>query len=87
MGKCTSLTVESTKPRLCHDKQILNLWIEDKPFMLDTLKEVPMLVNRGTLLSSVDDKSGYDHVRLSSGSCTFFGWIPFGFKTRKKWVM
>lgn len=86
------LTVEPTKPRLCHDERFLNLWIVDKPFNLDTLKDVPRLIPEGSYMSSVDDKSGYDHVRLSENSRTYFGvqfggWylvfatIPFGFKT------
>uniref|UniRef100_A0A8W8MKM7 Tyr recombinase domain-containing protein n=1 Tax=Magallana gigas TaxID=29159 RepID=A0A8W8MKM7_MAGGI len=57
------LTVEHTKPRLCHDERFLNLWVMDKPFQLDTLKEVPRLVGRNHFMASVDDKSGYDHVR------------------------
>ena len=28
------LTVEVTKPRLCHDERFLNLWVIDKPFVL-----------------------------------------------------
>ena len=27
-----TLTVEPTKPRLCHDERFLNLWIRDLPF-------------------------------------------------------
>ena len=30
------LTVEPTKPRLCHDARFLNLWMRDMPFKLDT---------------------------------------------------
>ena len=85
------LTVEPSKPRLCHDERFLNLWICDSPFSLDTLKEVPRVVQRDMFLTSVDDKSGYDHVRVSENSQTYFGisfagWflvytvIPFGYK-------
>lgn len=35
------LTVEPTKPRLCHDNRFLNLWIVDKPFRLDNLSHLP----------------------------------------------
>ena len=31
------LTVEPTKPRLCHDERYLNLWIRDLPLKLDHL--------------------------------------------------
>ena len=40
------LTVEPSKPRLCHDERFLNLWISDKPFMLNTLKDVPRVTTR-----------------------------------------
>lgn len=32
------LTIEPSKPRLCHDERYLNLWIKDNPFHLETLK-------------------------------------------------
>ena len=31
------ITVEPSKPRLCHDERSLNLWIKDLPFKLDHL--------------------------------------------------
>ncbi|KAJ8300402.1 LOW QUALITY PROTEIN: hypothetical protein KUTeg_021921 [Tegillarca granosa] len=97
VGKCEPpylvlpLTVEPSKPRLCHDERYLNLWIVDKPFKLDTLKDVPRIVDRNTYLTSIDDKSGYEHVRLSGESRKYFGiqfagWyfvyatLPLGFK-------
>lgn len=39
------LTVEPSKPRLCINLMYLNNWIMDKPFSLDTLKDVPRVVN------------------------------------------
>ena len=85
------LTIEPTKPRLCHDERFLNLWIKDMPFVLDTLKDVPRVMNLGSFMTSVDDKSGYDHIGLTEDSRKYFGvqfggWyftyntIPFGFK-------
>lgn len=35
------LTIEPSKPRLCHDERFLNLWIRDCPFSLETLRDVP----------------------------------------------
>ncbi|CAC5388722.1 unnamed protein product [Mytilus coruscus] len=35
------ITIEPSKPRMCHDERFLNLWIKDYPFSLDTLREVP----------------------------------------------
>lgn len=86
------LTVEPTKPRLCHDERFLNLWIKDCPFNLETLRDVPRLFNRDGFMTSIDDKSGYDHVLLSESSRTYFGiqfggyymvyrTLPFGFKS------
>ena len=38
------LTVEPTKPRLCHVARFLNLWMRDMPFKLDTLLDLPRYV-------------------------------------------
>ena len=40
------LTVEPTKPRLCHDSHFLNLWMRDKPFLLDSIPDLPRNVSR-----------------------------------------
>ena len=85
------LTVEPSKPRLCHDERFLNLWIKDMPFVLDTLKDIPRVMHQECFMTSIDDKSGYDHIRLDEGSKKYFGFqfggwyfvyntIPFGFK-------
>ena len=34
------LTVEPTKPSLCNDNRFLNLWIADRPFQLDHLRDI-----------------------------------------------
>ncbi len=68
-----------------------NLWVKDNPFSLDTLKDVPRVVERGDYATSCDHKSGYQHVQLSPESQAYFGvqwagWffvfqtLPFGFK-------
>lgn len=85
------LTVEPSKPRLCHDERFLNLWILDLPFKLDHLPDLPRYVLPGHFQTSFDDKSGYQHVLLHPLSRTFFGleWngvyfvfctLPFGWK-------
>ena len=71
------LTIEPSKPRLCHDERFVNLWIKDLPFRLDTLKDVHRLVDKHALMVTCDEKSGYNHVRLDDDSQTFFG-IQFG---------
>jgi hypothetical protein len=55
----------------------LNLWIKDLPFHLETLKDIHHLVQKNGLMVTFDDKSGYDHVKLSESSYTYFG-IQFG---------
>ena len=85
------LTVEPSKLRLCHDARVLNLWMNDMPFQLDTLLNLPQYVGRDTYQIILDDKSGYDHLLLTKESRTFFGiqwggWyfvyntLPFGWK-------
>lgn len=85
------LTVELTKPRLCHDARFLNLWMNDVPFKLDTLMNLPRYVSKDNYQTILDDKSGYDHLFLDEQSRTFFGiqwggWLfqyntlPFGWK-------
>ena len=66
------LTVEPTKPRLCHDARFLNLWMRDMPFKLDTLGDLPRYVGLDTYQTILDDKSGYDHLLLSVESRTLF---------------
>ena len=85
------ITVESSKPRMCHDERFLNLWIRDLPFSLDLITDLPRYVHKGNFQTTCDDKSGYDHVLLSTESRTYFGlewrgWyfvfntLPFGWK-------
>ena len=40
------LTVEPSKPRLCHDARFLNLWMQDKPFTLDGVTDLPRDVSK-----------------------------------------
>ena len=85
------ITVEPSKPCMCHDERFLNCWIKDCPFTLDYITDLPRYVLPGHFQTSFDDTSGYDHVRLHPSSSTFFGlqwkgWyfvftiIPFGWK-------
>ena len=85
------LTAEPTKPRLCHDARFLNLWMQEKPFTLDRLTDLPRYVFKDSYQTVIDDKSGYDHILLTEESRTYFGiqwggWyftyntLPFGWK-------
>jgi len=67
------LTVEPTKPRLCHDARFLNLWMRDMPYKLDTLLNIPRYAGHDTYHTILDDKSRYDYLLLTEESRTFFG--------------
>lgn len=86
------LTVEPSKPRLCNDNRFLNLWIEDRPFTLDSVHQLPKYVHKDFYQTVCDDKSGYDHILLTPDSRMYFGFewagwyfvsctIPFGWKS------
>ena len=72
-GVVLPLTVETSKPRLCMDARYVNLWTRDSPFSLETLKDVPRMVNTGDYMCTCDEKSGYDHVMITPDSRKYFG--------------
>ncbi|WAR14863.1 hypothetical protein MAR_004968 [Mya arenaria] len=85
------LTVEPLKPRLCLNLMYLNNWIKNISFSLDTLKDIPRAVKKGAYFTSLDDKSGFDNVRLNENSYKYVGFqwagyyfyfktLVFGFK-------
>ena len=78
---CSPMTIEPSKPRLCCDERYLNLWIKDFFFKLDHLLDLPRYVLPGHYQTSLDEKSGCQHVSLHSSSHTFFGlqWQGFYF--------
>ncbi|KAK2547135.1 hypothetical protein P5673_033102 [Acropora cervicornis] len=67
------LTVEPTKSRLCHNARFLDLWMEDNPFTLHTLNDLPRYMTKDSYQTVLDDKSGYDHILLLEDSRTFGG--------------
>ena len=65
--------------------------MQDKPFKLDHVGDLPRYVSRNSYQSVLDDKSGHDRILLTDDSRTFFGiqwggWyytyntLPFGWK-------
>ena len=68
------LTVEPSKPRLCHDERFLNLWIKDLPFKLDHLMDLPRYVVPGHFQTSFDDKKWLSACAASS-FVTYFLWL------------
>ena len=73
------LTVEPSKPHLCHDTRYLNLWMKDNPFSLDTLNDLPRYVTKASFQTVLDDKSGYDHIiqRVAVLSLVYNGVVGF----------
>ena len=67
------ITVERSKPRMCHNELFLNLWIKDSPSSLDYITNLPRYVGLNHFQTNLDDKSGYDHVPLHLRSRSFFG--------------
>ena len=67
-----ALTVEPSKPRLCHDERYLNIWIRDLHFRLDRIPVLPGYVFPGHFQTSFDDKNGYQHVLLHFSLLTYF---------------
>ena len=67
------LTIEPTKPRLCHDERFLNLWMNMPKVSFDQISDLPYYVDKGHFQSKLDDKSGYDHSLLTKESRKFFG--------------
>ena len=78
-GECESshlvilITVEPSKPGICHDESFLNLWMKAPSVSFDRLTDIPRYVEQNHFQTKFDDKSGYDHVMLSEESRTFFG--------------
>ena len=58
------LTVEPTKPRLCHDERFPNLWTRDLPFKLDHPPDLPRYVLPGHFQTTLDGKNGYQHFKI-----------------------
>ena len=59
------LTVEPSKPRLCHDARFLNLWMMDVSFKEDSITNLPRYVAQNTYQTVLDDNYGYLNGQLS----------------------
>ena len=67
------ITIEKSKPSMCHDERFLNFWIRDLLFSLDKVSDLPRYVEENHYQTVMDEKSGYDHVLHTDRSQTFFG--------------
>ena len=81
------ITIEPSKPRMCHDEHFLDLWMDAPHLTFDRITDIPRCHVEGNhYQTKLDDKSGYDHFMLTEESRTYFGlcWkfvfntLPFG---------
>ena len=66
------ITIEPSNPRMCHDECFLNLWVKHLPLNLDYTSHLPRYEGKSHFQTTLDAKSGYDHVALSENSAKFF---------------
>ena len=52
----------------------LNNWVIVTPFLLDMLKDIPRATEPNAYYTSIDDKSGFDNLKLKLG---FGGLVAF----------
>ena len=85
------ITIETLKPRLCINMMYVNCFMKDTPFCLDTLVDIPRVIEKNSYMSKLDDKSGYDNVLMTNSSAALLGFqwgghyftcntLPFGWK-------
>ena len=55
------LSIEPSKPRLVHDQQYLNSFMQQCPFSLDQVVNLPRYLSQNSFQTKLDDKSGFDH--------------------------
>ena len=67
------ITIEPEKPRMCHDERFLNLWTKSPPIKFDPVTDLPRYVDKEHFQTKLDDKSGYDHVKITRDSREYFG--------------
>jgi len=60
-----TLSVEPTKPRMCHNERFLDLWMKDLPLSPEYSSGLPRYVFKSHFQTTFENKSGYDHVKLS----------------------
>ena len=86
-----ALSVEPTKPRLINSMRAVNLFCEDRPFVLTPLAEIVQHIPPGGFFTGMDDTQGYKHLSLTPESYQYCGFewgghwfcdttLPFGWK-------
>ena len=72
------ITMEPSKP--ASDERFLNLWIKELPFCLDYITGLIRYVGPNHFQTTLDEKSGYDHVLEWQGWYFIYATLPFGWK-------
>ena len=67
------ITIEESKPRMCHDERFLNLWMDTPHVSFDPITDIPRYIESNHFQSKLDDKSGYDHILPTEDSREYFG--------------
>ena len=67
------LSIEPSKPRLVHDQQYLNSFMQQCPFSLDQVVNLPRYLSQNSFQTKLDDKSGFDHFFISEDSQPLMG--------------
>ena len=62
------LSIKPSKPRLVHDQQYLICFMQQCPFSLDQVVNLPRYLSQNSFQTKMDDKSGFDHFLISKGS-------------------
>ncbi|KAK3729725.1 hypothetical protein QZH41_002048 [Actinostola sp. cb2023] len=68
------ITIEPTKPRMCHDERFLNLWIKDCPLALDYISNLPRYVGAGSFQTTMDEKREKHLVVRVCSDASNFAW-------------
>ena len=67
------ITIDPSKPRMCHDERFLNLWMDALHLTFDRITDIPRYVEGNHYQTKLENKSGYDHFMLTEESRTYFG--------------
>ena len=68
------ITIEPSKPRMCHDERFLNLCMNTPNISFNHITDISRyVVGFNNFQAKLEDKSGYDHIALTEDSRIYFG--------------
>ena len=67
------LSIEPSKPRLLHDQQYLNCFMQQCLFSLNQVVNLARYLSQNSFLTKLNDKSGFDHFFISEDSKPLMG--------------